>query len=63
MNQDEMEEREILTTDQVMKLLAVARPTVYKLIKEDGLPAKKVRDRYRFIKSEVLEWLGTKNAV
>ena len=63
MNQDEIEEREILTTDQVMKLLAIARPTVYKLIKEDGLPAKKVRDRYRFIKSEVLGWLGTKNAV
>ena len=48
--------------DEVCKLLGSVSPrTVYRMIKERGLPAHRVDDGsgnpYRFLASEVTEWL------
>ena len=55
------EKDEILTTKQVMDLLSVSRPALYRWISEQGLPAKKIGRNYRFRKSEVLDWFSSKD--
>jgi PTS system nitrogen regulatory IIA component len=40
----------------VAKLFKVAEKTVYRWIKDDGIPAYRVGEQYRFHRAEVLEW-------
>ena len=48
---------EFLTTQELMQLLKVKhKQTIYKLI-ADGMPAISVGKNYRFIKSEVIDFL------
>ena len=48
---------EILTTEEVCKLLRVSRQTIYKLIEQRRLPGTKVGQSYKFLKSELIEFL------
>jgi len=43
--------------------LKVNTVTVYKLIREDGLPAFKVGSEWRFVKESVEEWVRRKEAM
>ncbi|MBD3183462.1 helix-turn-helix domain-containing protein [Candidatus Poribacteria bacterium] len=54
-------EDEILSTEQVMKLLSVSRPALYRWIETQGLPVKRIGRNYRYRKSEVLEWFESKD--
>jgi excisionase family DNA binding protein len=49
---------DVLTRGQVADLLDVCAESVSKLVREDGLPFKRVGKEYRFLRSEVLAWLS-----
>ena len=49
--------REILTTEEVCKLLRLSRQTVYKLVEHGKLPGTKVGQSYKFLRSELIEFL------
>lgn len=51
---------EVLTAEEVAALLKVGKPTVYRLASSpgtEGLPARKVGREWRFLQSEILNWL------
>jgi excisionase family DNA binding protein len=47
-------DEEILTTEEVCKLLRVSRQTIYKLVDQGKLPGTKVGQSYKFLKSELI---------
>lgn len=49
---------DILTTEEVCKLLKVSKNTIYKLIHSGQLKARKVTRHYRIPKSELLHFIG-----
>ena len=48
---------EVLTTEEVCKLLKISRQTIYKLVEQGKLPGTKVGQSYKFLKSELIECL------
>ncbi len=48
---------EVLTTEEVCKLLKISRQTIYKLVEQGKLPGTKVGQSYKFLKSELIEFL------
>lgn len=46
----------VLNVDQCAELLVTTRPTVYKLIREEGLPWFPLGEHKRFLTAQVLEW-------
>ena len=54
-------EREILTVDQVADYLLISKKSVYKLVKEQKLPAFKVMNKLRFSREIVKEWVSNGN--
>jgi len=54
-------EDKLLTIDEVSELLSIPKSSIYKLTSEGKIPHKKVDQRLRFIKSELLEWINSKN--
>ena len=48
---------EVLTTEEVCKLLRLSRQTIYKLVEQGKLPGTKVGQSYKFLKSELIEFL------
>ena len=48
---------EVLTTEEACKLLRVSRQTIYKLVERGKLPGTKVGQSYKFLKSELIEFL------
>jgi excisionase family DNA binding protein len=50
---------EVLTFKEAEKYLKIPRSTLYKLLQEGRLPARKVGRHWRFMKSELDEWLKT----
>lgn len=49
---------QVLTVDEVAKLLRVNRKTLYDAISRKEIPCTKVGRVYRFSKQAVLEWLN-----
>ena len=52
----------IMTIQQLAEFLNVSKPTVYYLIKENGLPWFPIGQHKRFITEEVIQWAKTKQA-
>jgi PTS system nitrogen regulatory IIA component len=50
-----------LTVREVAELLKVSERKVYTWIKEGGLPAYRVNERYRFNRAELLEWATSRD--
>lgn len=48
-----------LTVRDVAKLLKVSEKTIYRWLKKGEIPAYRVRDQYRFNRSELLEWVAS----
>jgi len=48
---------EILTTEEVCNLLRVSRQTIYKFVDQGRLPGTKIGQSYKFLRSEVMEFL------
>ena len=53
---------EVLTRSQAAKLLGVCSESVSKLVRNLGLPCKRVGKEYRFLRSEVVAWLAARDA-
>lgn len=49
----------LMTIIEVSRYLRVHRSTVYRLVRERGLPAIKVGNQWRFNKAQVEGWLVT----
>jgi len=61
MNLRKFRNRDLLTDSDLQELLGVSRATLWRLRKADGIPYSKVGRQYRYLKSEILEWLrGTR---
>ena len=55
-------EGEVMTRQEVARLLGVCEETVTKYVREEGLPCTLLGPVYRFRRSEVLAWLGRRSA-
>lgn len=51
---------EILNRKQAAELLRVCIESITKLVREEGLPCKRVGKEYRFLRSQVLAWLAVR---
>lgn len=49
--------RDVLTTDEVAKLLNVHPVVVRRFVRQRGLPAMKIGQTYRFDRAKVLDWI------
>jgi excisionase family DNA binding protein len=47
----------VMTTRELMEFLSLSRTKIWELTKKEGLPATKVGGDYRYVRSEVLDWL------
>lgn len=47
----------ILTIEDVAELLKVDRKTIYRMVNASELPAFKVRDRWRFRRTDIMSWI------
>ncbi len=52
-----LENKEILTEQELQELLGVSRTTLWKLRKSENLPYTKIGREYRYFRSEIIEWL------
>lgn len=52
---------DIVTVDEVMKMLRLGKNTVYKLLKDDKITNVKVGARYVIPKQSVIEFVSTTN--
>ena len=48
--------KEILTLKDVMELLSLSDKTIYKMIKENTIPYKRIGKQYRFNKQDLIDW-------
>jgi len=49
---------EIMTREEVCKLLRISEPTLYRYMKHHKLPSKKIGNQRRFIRSDVNKWIS-----
>lgn len=62
MNNSELNQ-EVMTTTEVMTYLKVSRKTLLKLVHQGIIPAKKVGKDFRYLKSEIDNYLRGKGDV
>ena len=51
-------DEEILTVKEVASLLKVKTRTIYRMLKQQQIPAFKVRNQWRFKRSAIMEWIN-----
>ena len=51
-------DKEILTIEEAAKLLKLNKISVYKLLKAKKIPAKKVLNKWRFVKEDLRKWVS-----
>lgn len=56
------EDDEILTIEDVAELLKMSTSYIYKLSMNDDIPFRKLGNKLRFVKREVLDWFNKKTA-
>jgi len=49
--------REVMDSKELAEYLGYTTRTIYKLIKEEGLPATRIRGQFRFKKDMIDKWL------
>ena len=52
----------VLTVDELAEYLNVSKSLVYQLIKNGDIPVHRFSYRWRFLESEITEWLDSKKA-
>jgi len=55
------EGKEVLSTEEACKLLGITRQTLYKLAEKGEVPVRKIGSRYKFVRSELLDYIHYKN--
>ena len=58
---DRMDDKTILTIDELAEYLRVKKRTVYDWVKKGKIPAIKTVGQWRFRKDKIEEWLETHN--
>ena len=53
----ELKDKEILNESELMEFLGVSRTTLWKLRRERNLPYGRVGREYRYLKSDIIQWL------
>jgi excisionase family DNA binding protein len=51
-------EKDILTINEAAAFLKVGKRTIYKLVQEGKIPAKKVLNKWRFEKERLIRWIA-----
>lgn len=51
--------QEILTITEAAELLKIGKRSVYKLATEGKIPAKKVLNKWRFVKEDLIKWVAS----
>lgn len=54
-------EKDILTIEEAAALLQMGKRSVYKLIKEEKIPHRKVLNKYRFDRQSLIRWVAEKD--
>ena len=57
MAESKREGDEILTVGQVSKLLKLHQRTIYKLVRNGTIPGRRVGKKWRFLRSEIMNFL------
>jgi len=57
MEKMELKDKEILNEAELMAFLGVSRTTLWKLRRERNLPYGRVGREYRYLKSDIIQWL------
>ena len=52
---------ELLTADELSKILRVPKTTLYTLSQQGKIPALKIGKHWRYIKSEIKKWIEANN--
>jgi excisionase family DNA binding protein len=52
------EEKDILTIQEAAEYLQMGKRSLYKLAKERKIPAKKVLNKFRFVKEDIKSWVS-----
>jgi excisionase family DNA binding protein len=53
----QLKDKEILNESELMEFLGVSRTTLWKLRRDRNLPYGKVGREYRYLKSDIINWL------
>ncbi|MBN1850303.1 MAG: helix-turn-helix domain-containing protein [Deltaproteobacteria bacterium] len=51
-------DKDILTINEAAAFLKVGKRTIYKLVQEGKIPAKKVLNKWRFEKERLIKWIA-----
>ena len=54
------DDNEILTIEEAAEYLSLGKRSIYKLIKTGDIPHKKLLNKFRFVKSDLKKWVGSK---
>jgi excisionase family DNA binding protein len=54
-------EKEILTIEEAAELLILSKRSVNKLAKENKIPARKVLNKWRFVRKELIKWVSSED--
>ena len=57
-----IEDDEILTVGQVSKFLKLHQRTIYKLVRNGMIPGRRVGKKWRFLRSEIMNFLVKRDA-
>ncbi len=58
----DIRDKELLNEHELQEFLGVSRTTLWKLRKDSSLPYAKVGREYRYLKTEIIEWLKNSGA-
>ena len=50
-------QKEILTIDEAAALMKLGKRSIYKLVQQGKIPAKKVLNKWRFDREKLIEWV------
>jgi excisionase family DNA binding protein len=53
--------KEVMSVEEAMQFLGIAKGTLYKLTSKGQIPFKKVGKRLVFLRTELTQWLSTKS--
>lgn len=51
---------EILTIEEAIQFLKVGKTTLYRLARDGKVPARKISREWRFVKSQLIQWINEK---
>ena len=55
---DKLEGKEILTIEEAAELLKIGKRSIYKLAMAKKIPAKKVLNKWRFVRNDLIKWVS-----